>query len=59
MKILYHIPYPDGYGDDRFIYDGFKSAFTDLGHQVQPFTEKDELASTIGAFQPNLFITGF
>jgi spore maturation protein CgeB len=59
MKILYHILYPDGYGDDRFIYDGFKFAFTDLGHEVFVFTEKDDLERSLSEANPDLFITGF
>lgn len=57
MKILYHILYPDGYGDDRFIYDGYRHAFEDLGHAVVPFTERDDFAKKIEEVQPDLFIT--
>jgi len=59
MKILYHIPYPDGMGDDRFIYDGYRHAFEDLGHQVFPFTERDVLESALALHRPDLFITSF
>ena len=57
MKILYHISYQEGYGDDRFIYDGYRRAFLELGHEVQPFTERDDLRQTLASFKPDIFIT--
>lgn len=57
MKILYHIPYPRGLGDDRTIYDGFKFAFEDLGHEVTPLTERDDLSMTLKSTRPDLFFT--
>lgn len=57
MKILYHIPYPKGIGDDRTIYEGYKYAFEDLGHEFFPFTERDSLADTLRVFAPDFFIT--
>lgn len=58
MKILYHIPYPHGIGDDRTIYDGYRYAFEDLGHHVYPLTERDNLERVFKEIQPDLFITG-
>lgn len=57
MKILYHIPYPLGIGDDRTIYDGYKYAFEDLGHQVFTLTEKENLQIKIDKIKPDIFIT--
>ena len=57
MKILYHIPYPRGIGDDRTIYDGYRYAFEELGHTVHPLTEHDDLERTLSETKPDLFIT--
>lgn len=57
MKILYHIPYPGGIGDDRTIYDGYKYAFEDLGHDFFTLTEHDDLNQTLITLKPDLFIT--
>ncbi|KKU90615.1 MAG: hypothetical protein UY21_C0021G0015 [Microgenomates group bacterium GW2011_GWA1_48_10] len=57
MKILYHIPYPGGIGDDRTIYDGYVYAFTDLGHVIAPFTERDSLPEIFRDVKPDFFIT--
>ena len=59
MKVLYHILYKEGMGDDRFIYDGMKYAFEDMGHQVFPFGEKDDIVETLNRVKPDLFITSF
>jgi len=57
MKILYHVLYPDGMGDDRFIYDGFRHAFEELGHEVYPLTERDNFTEKLRAVHPDIFIT--
>lgn len=57
MRILYHIPYPEGIGDDRTIYDGYRYAFDELGHAVYPLTERDDLEHTLSETKPDLFIT--
>ncbi len=56
MNILYHILYPQGLGDDRFTYEGYKEAFEDFGHNVFPLTEKMDLARTIQSLKPDVFI---
>ena len=40
MRILYHIHYPDGYGEDRFTYDGYRYAFEKKGHEVFPVHQR-------------------
>ena len=56
MKILYHIQYPEGFGDDRFIYDGLRRAFEDFGHTVRPLTERDDMETMFREFSPDIFI---
>src|SRR5271155_4719554 len=56
IKILYHIPYVQGMGDDRFTYDGFKGAFEDLGHEVFPFTEEYQIKDLLDSIKPDIFI---
>lgn len=57
MEILYHIPYPNGIGDDRTIYEGYQYAFTDLGHQFFNLTERHNLEKRLQDVRPDLFIT--
>lgn len=56
MKVLYHILYPEGMGDDRFTYDGYRDAFTDLGHSVFPLTERDNIVEKFNNLKPDLFV---
>ncbi|MBI4095134.1 MAG: glycosyltransferase [Candidatus Liptonbacteria bacterium] len=57
MRILYHIPYPAGIGDDRTIYDGYTYAFRGLGHDVVSLTERDNLGEKLRNVTPDFFIT--
>lgn len=57
MKILYHIKYPQGMGADRFIYEGYKHAWEDNGHQFFTFSEGDDLAQKLEELRPDLFFT--
>jgi len=57
MRILYHILYPNGLGDDTFTYKGYRHAFEDMGHQVFELTERDDLGETLEAVKPDIFIS--
>jgi spore maturation protein CgeB len=57
MKVLYHIPSLDSIYAHRTIYNGFRNAFQDLGHEFRPLTADHDLAATLVAFRPDLFIT--
>jgi len=57
MKILYHIPNPRGIGADRWIYTGWKNAFTNLGHHVFELTAFDTLEEKGRAVAPDVFMT--
>lgn len=57
MRILYHTTYDKGVGADRWIVDGYRAAFTELGHTF--FTTESErhpLADTLLRSHPDLFI---
>jgi len=56
VKILYHILYPAGIGDDRTIYDGYRYAFKALGHEFLPLTEREDLATRLAEVKPDLFM---
>ena len=57
MRILYHVPDPNSTGADRWIYEGWKHAFLDLGHQFFELTEGDELEEKIRKTKPDIFWT--
>jgi len=57
LKILYHIPYPTGTGADRWIYNGWRDAFVDLGHDFHELTAFDDLLQTAKKTKPDIFIT--
>lgn len=57
MKILYHIPSLDTIYAGRTIYNGYKNAFIDLGHDFRPLTSDDDFRKTLESFQPDIFIT--
>lgn len=57
MKILYHIPSLDSIYAHRTIYNGFKNAFIDMGHEFRPFTADDKLAELLESYRPDIFIT--
>ena len=58
MKILYHIPSLDTIYAGRTIYNGFRNAFIDLGHDFLPFTADDDLEKVLKSYNPDIFITG-
>lgn len=57
MKITYHMPSLDNIYAQRTIYNGFKNAFLDLGHEFYPFTADDSLESFLEDYNPDIFIT--
>jgi len=57
MRVLYHIPYPNGLGADRWIYDGWKDGFTSLGHMVHPLQQGDDLERSCLTLKPDLFFS--
>jgi len=59
MKILYHIPYPNSIGSERWIYDGWKYAWHDLGCQFFELTANDNLEKKISETKPDIFWTAY
>lgn len=57
MKILYHILYPNSTGADRWIYEGWRDAFLDLGHEFFELTAFDNLEDKIKKENPHIFMT--
>jgi spore maturation protein CgeB len=57
MRILYHIPYPDGLGADRWICEGWREGFRALGHDFHLLTAEGRLADWTGDRRPDLFFT--
>lgn len=57
MKVLYHIPSLDSIYAQRTIFNGYKNAFIDLGHEFRPFTADDNLETILENYRPDLFIT--
>ena len=56
-KVLYHIPYPSATAADRWIYEGWRDAFLDLGHEFHEFTAFDDLKKKSDKVQPDIFMT--
>ncbi len=44
-------------GADRWIYEGWKDAFTDLGHNIETLTMFDDFKKKIESYRPNIFMT--
>lgn len=57
MKVAYHQPSLDTIYAQRTVYNGFKHAFTDLGHVFLPFTANDNLETFLDQHQPDIFLT--
>ena len=57
LKILYHIPSLETVYAAKFIYEGYKDAFLNLGHEFIPLTSNDNLAQTLDTYKPNIFIS--
>lgn len=56
-SIAYHMPYPHTIYAARFIYNGFKNAFEDKGHEFIAYTPDDNLEEFLEKHKPDLFIT--
>ncbi len=57
MRILYHLPYPNGVGADHWIYSGWRDAFIDCDHEFSLLTAQDDILSRIKEFRPHIFLT--
>ncbi len=57
MRVLYQIPNLDTIYAGRTIYNGYKNAFIDMGHQFSPLTSEDDFDAVCESFRPDIFIT--
>jgi len=57
MKVLYQIPSLETVYAARFIYEGYKDAFEDLGHAFRPLTSNDDLETVLSEFRPDILIS--
>ena len=57
MKILYHVPHLNIRSAYRNIYNGYKNAFTTLGHDFKFLTAQDNQSNTIKNHNPDIFFT--
>lgn len=57
MNIAYHIPSLSTIYAQRTIYNGFKNAFIDLGHNFYTFTADDDMEDFFNKNQIDIFIT--
>lgn len=57
MKILYHIPYPKALGADRWLYEGWRDAFRDLGYEFYEYTATDSLQEKLETIRPHIFMS--
>ena len=59
MKILYHILYTNTTGADRWVYEGWKDAWRELGHQFYEFKDGDSLVKKVNEIRPDIFWTAY
>ncbi len=58
MKILFFVPHLNTIYAGRTIYNAYKNAFTDLGHEFRFMTADDNQEKLYKEFVPDLFFTG-
>lgn len=58
MKILYQVPHLNTIYAGRTIYDGYKNAFLDLGHDFRFLTAEDNQEVVFEEYSPDILITG-
>lgn len=56
MKVLYCFPSLESVYAGRFIYEGYRNAFLDLGHDFRAYTSNDDLKNVLEEFRPDIFI---
>ena len=56
MRIVYQIPSIETVYAARFIYEGYKNAFEELGHQIIPFTGQDSLQKILCDYNPDILL---
>jgi spore maturation protein CgeB len=59
MKILYTINNPHGIGADRWLYEGYRDAFQQEGHECFALTEFDDFELKVREIKPDIFLLDF
>ena len=57
LKVLYQINSLETVYAARFIYEGYKDAYLEKGHEFRPFTSKDNLEQVLAEYNPDIFIS--
>ena len=57
LKVLYQINSLETVYAARFIYEGYKDAYIEKGHEFRPFTSKDNLEQVLAEFNPDIFVS--
>ncbi len=57
VKVLYQIPAVNTVYAAHFIYQGYRRAFLDLGHQFRPLSSEDSLRDVLEEYRPDIMIT--
>ncbi len=57
LKILYQIPSLETVYAAKFIYEGYKDAFMDLGLQFKPLTSSDDCKAVLREYKPDILIS--
>ena len=58
MKIAFFLPSKESVYAAKFIHDGYKHAFEDLGHSFFTFTSNDDLDIFLKTHEPDIFMYG-
>jgi len=57
--ILYHIPNPRGTGADRWIYEGWRDAYIDMGYGFCELTDYDDVREKVKEIKPDILWTAY
>ena len=57
LKILFHIPSLETVYAAGFIYEGYKDAFLELGHEFRPLTSSNDINKVLNIYHPDIFIS--
>lgn len=57
LKVLYQIPSLETVYAAKFIYEGYKDAFTDLGFEFKPLTSNDDSKEVLKRYKPDILVS--
>lgn len=56
MKVTYHMPFLNTIYAGKYIYNGYKNAFEDLGHEFTTWTSQDNSKTLFESYKPDILI---